>query len=152
MNKFSIKKEAITSFEIECNFGSIYIDTTDIELPLKVENMYDTAKKGQEKYDKRQRELKALKISEDEKDKETIKAQIEYINTTYKAIEKLFGEGATDKVFRVKSITALEMFLDDIAPLLEKFNTISQERLNERVKASKYEQVKPLDNDIEELE
>lgn len=153
MNKYSIKKEAITSFEIECNFGSIYIDTTDIELSMKVNKMYEQAEDGRKNFEREEKKLVALKLSEEEHNERKVDAMLDYVNSTYRAINSLFGDGATDKIFRVKSITALEQFLDDVLPLLQEFTDISNHKLNERIEARKgaYAPVEQIE-DIEDLD
>ncbi|WP_300733622.1 hypothetical protein [Pseudomonas sp.] len=154
MKKYSLKQEASTSFEIEVINGSIYIDTTDIELPVKVERMFNTIDEAQKKMEKEEKVIKALKLDKAEADERLLDVMIDFINSTYESIDHLFGKGSTDKIFRVKSITGVFEFLEGLEPLLKEFKVISDKNLEERLIASKgkYKPVEVDTSGIEEIE
>lgn len=147
-----IKNE--TELEIEVNDGFIYIDSADLELPKKIDNLYETFNKGH-------KELLAkevlIKKEQDEKIKQDkmIDATIDFVDSVYKAINELFGKGASKKIFRNKTINGIEAFLEALPPHFEelkiKTERYYEDRTSQEVK-DKYAPINEQSDEIEEVE
>ena len=141
-----------TLFEIEVMHGSIYIDSADVELEKKVQSMYDEIDRVHAELDKSNKRLKALKLSEEERNAKELEEVVKFIDASYNAIntlfngneEKLRGINATDKIFQSKSYTGVLQFIEELMPMFERFGV--QGRINieefEKEMSNKY---KPLE-------
>lgn len=151
MRKFNLNQEVETSFEIEVLLGSIYIDSSDVELPSKVEKMYNTFDKGIKEIEQKEFLLNKKNLDEKQKNQEKLKIMLEFVDMAYKSINSLFGEGATDKIFRVKSIVAIETFLDNLIPIFQELEVLSDDIMAARIEKSKCK-YKPLEVNTSEIE
>lgn len=153
MNKqLFIKSE--TELEIEVNDGFIYIDSADLELPKKIDNLYETFNKGH-------KELLAkevlIKKEQDDKIKQDkmISATIDFVDSVYKAINELFGKGASKRIFRSKTIAGIETFLGALPPYLEELKIKTERYYEDRTSQEakdKYAPRNEVEEEIEEVE
>ena len=142
-NKTSLIIQSETELEIQVIGGFIYLDGTDVEIPRKVDKMYETYDNARRTLE--QKELSINKSNNDEKVKNemTIDATIDFMEETYNAINKLFGKGACNKIFRSKSISAMENFLEQLPNVLEDLKVTTGAYLDKRLNKDK-EQYAPI--------
>lgn len=142
-NKTSLIIQSETELEIEVIGGFIYLDGTDVEMPRKVDKMYETYDEAKRALE--QKELTIKKSSNDEKVKNemTIDATVDFMESVYNAINKLFGKGACNKIFRSKSISAMENFLEQLPAILESLQVTTGAYLDKRLNKDK-EQYAPI--------
>lgn len=142
--KLFIQNEA--EYVIEVNHGTISIDLTDMALPNRLKAMYDKYNKGVENFANKTKSIDNLddeqenEIGLTERKEAMIDSTLELIVTTYEAIDELFGEGASDKIFgNSKNITGLETFMELLPEQLEGAGLKSEEYLKGKLKKrSKY--------------
>lgn len=136
MSKIKLNIESKSLIEIEAPFGSIFINATDVELPKKVDKMFDLYNEGISNI--KAKEVIAKKKGE-YKDEDMIADMKEFIETIYQAINAVFGKGATKKIFQYKSLDTLESFLEQMPMILEQAGVKTKEYVDERLKSrSKY--------------
>jgi len=122
MSRFDLTQETQTSIEIKVLGGYIYIDGTDIELPRKFANLMKEVEEGEKRMKQEELLLKKKNLSENKHQEALIDIMLKFINQTYKGINALFGEGSTDKIFRVKSLASLRHFIENITPIFEELS------------------------------
>ena len=146
-NKTSLIIQSETELEIEVIGGFIYLDGTDVEMPRKVDKMYETYDEAKRALE--QKELTIKKSSNDEKVKNemTIDATVDFMESVYNAINKLFGKGACAKIFRSKSISAMENFLEQLPAILESLQVTTGAYLDKRLNKDK-EQYAPITDTV----
>lgn len=147
-----IKNE--TELEIEVANGFIYIDSQDVELNKKIDNLYNTFEKGHKEF-----LAKDIIINKEQNEKvrneKKIDATIDFIDSVYKAINELFGKGASQKIFRNKTIAGLETFLEALPPLLEDLKITTENYFDKRTTQEvkeKYAPISEQEDDILEVE
>lgn len=121
-----------TLHEIEVFNGSIYIDGTDIELDSKLKKMESKVKQAQAMLDR----------SNANNEEEQLQALKQFIYEAIDAIELLFGVGSADKIFPIKSYSAVMMFLEALPQELTKLGVKTEQFYKERTspeKRAKYE-------------
>lgn len=137
-----------TQYDIKVANGVISIDYSDIELPNKINKMYEDVQKALNKTDKEVRKLESQGITGEE----VFLAQYKGIKDVFKAIDRLFGEGSADLIFPIKSLGAITMFLEMLPNELEK----AQKKANkfmDKVTSNEYrDNYAPIKGDNEEIE
>ena len=137
-----------TLYTIECAGGIIGIDMEDHTNIERLKKMYDVFEKSEKEYKaktillEKKEDGKADKFGITAKQNEEIKVYNDYINGSTKAIDELFGKGASEKIFfdnilgrKVVTISRLEMFIMDLLPEhLEKANLKMENYMSERLK------------------
>lgn len=153
-NKTSLIVKSETELEIEVIGGYVYLDSTDPELTRKVDDLYKSYDEHHKVYEQKDLTLSKSKLNEDEKNEQRIDNMVEYMNGTHNSINKLFGSGASKKIFRTKSIAGMEYFLESLPKLLDELQVVTGEYLDKRLNKDR-EQYAPLedvkDNEIEDL-
>ena len=153
-NKTSLIIQSETELEIEVIGGYVYLDSTDPELTRKVDDLYKSYDEHHKVYEQKDLTLSKSKLNEDEKNEQRIDNMVEYMNGTHNSINKLFGSGASKKIFRTKSIAGMEFFLENLPKLLDELQVVTGEYLDKRLNKDR-EQYAPLedvkDNEIEDL-
>lgn len=153
-NKTSLIIQSETELEIEVIGGYVYLDSTDPELPRKIDDLYKSYDEHHKVYEQKDLTLSKSKLNEDEKNEQRIDNMVEYMNGTHNSINKLFGSGASKKIFRTKSIAGMEYFLESLPKLLDELQVVTGEYLDKRLNKDR-EQYAPLedvkDNEIEDL-
>ena len=137
MSRFDLTQETQTSIEIKVLGGYIYIDGTDIELPRKFANLMKEVEEGEKRMKQEELLLKKKNLSENKHQEALIDIMLKFINQTYKGINALFGEGSTDKIFRVKSLASLRHFIENITPIFEELSLDTQSYYDDYIKEAK---------------
>lgn len=125
-----------TQYDIEVAGGIISFDTSDIDLPKKVQNMIDAYKSALEKFE-------TVDLDDEEA---TMKALDEFFNEVYAGIDGLFGEGASEKIFPLRLMSTLEPFLEGVANELEKAGVKQAEYLKKRTSPEYRQKYAPQDH------
>lgn len=111
---YNLNQETETTIKIKTINGYIYLDTTDVELPKKADKALAIINKAEQEFNSNSAVARNQKSEE-----KMLDSMIKFIDRVYEAINILFGKGATDMLFRVKSIAGVEMFLEKLPEILE---------------------------------
>lgn len=111
-----------TLHEIEVFNGSIFIDGTDIELDSKLKKMESKIKQAEV----------MLQRANSNNEEEEIQALKTFIYEAIGAIEILFGDGSAEKIFPIKSYSAVMMFLEALPEELSKLGVKTEQFYKER--------------------
>lgn len=158
MNYNRLNQEVETSKKIEVLNGYIYIDSTDIDLPLKLDKFQRLVEEADSKM--RRDELLLEKKNEGVKEYEQgyHKLMSNYFDKVYEGIDAVFGQDAHKKIFRVRSIAMLEHFLFTLPEELDRIGLVldTESYLNKKrekaVASGKYKPLEVEDNEVKELE
>ena len=142
-NKTSLIIQSETELEIEVIGGYVYLDSTDPELPRKIDDLYKSYDEHHKVYEQKDLTLSKSKLNEDEKNEQRIDNMVEYMNGTHNSINKLFGSGASKKIFRTKSIAGMEFFLENLPKLLDELQVVTGAYLDKRLNKDR-EQYAPI--------
>lgn len=148
---FNLNTSSQTEYEIKVKYGILYIDTTDIELPKKYQQMLNIVTKAEERMSQQELILKNKKLEKEKHDEQLVEIMIDFVNAVYEAINALFGEGSTDKIFRVKSLSAIQEFIQGVTEVFEEIGVDSQSYYERIAEENKFEPTERQDDKVKEL-
>ncbi len=122
MANASIRIKSSTIYEIEVNDNGdvIALDPGDLNLYDNAYKMMDSIRGAEKQFNEESKEIEKLEDG-DQKTRKQVECMIRYFNKGRKAIDIMFGEGASKKVFGdANHIEMFDMFFEQMEPHMKK--------------------------------
>lgn len=154
MSNYKINVATNTEIEIEVRFGSLFLHTDDVELLDKIRTFDSTYSEAYETMERAKVLLDKKNLPQAQEQEQSLKIIGAFVNKSHEAINKLFGSGATKKIFIAKSLSSTIEFVLQLKEIFKDIEYTSATNMDLYLDSVR-DRYKPLDledNGIEEIE